>query len=167
MRPAHVALAVVLVAAVARTRGQSQDKRCFLEGGWSTVSFFVREDLSVGSTIGRIRAVGVVGRDISLGLAPDQDTVPVSVEVRGGEASLVLTRPLDKEGVLGPANLIVGVICERLGTNDTGFTIPINIRYSRYRTLLYIFSTRILICWLLEPSHKMLVRYTVLKLDTI
>ena len=129
MRSAHVALVVVLVAAVARTRGQSQDKRCFLEGGWSTVSFFVREDLSVGSTIGRIRAVGVVGRDISLGLAPDQDTVPVSVEVRGGEASLVLTRPLDKEGVLGPANLIVGVICERLGTNDTGFTIPINIRY--------------------------------------
>ena len=148
MSPPPVALVVVLVAAVARTRGQSQDKRCFLEGGWSTVSFFVREDLSVGSTIGRIRAVGVVGRDISLGLAPDQDTVPVSVEVRGGEASLVLTRPLDKEGVLGPANLIVGVICERLGTNDTGFTIPINIRYiTEHYYISSALLSRISICW--------------------
>ena len=160
MRPAHVALVVVLVAAVARTRGQSQDKRCFLEGGWSTVSFFVREDLSVGSTIGRIRAVGVVGRDISLGLAPDQDSVPVSVEVRGGEASLVLTRPLDKEGVLGPANLIVGVICERLGTNDTGFTIPINIRYiTEHYHISSALVSSISICWL--------DTYTEPELDTI
>ena len=104
------------------------DKRCFLEGGWSTVSFFVREDLSVGSMIGKIRAIGVVGQDIALGLASGQEDVPVSVVTAGGEASLQLTGPLDKEGVLGPSNLIVGVICERLGTNDTGFTIPINIR---------------------------------------
>ena len=89
--------------------------------------FHCREDLRVGSTIGKIRAIGVVGEDISLSLAPDQEA-PVSVEVTGGEASLVLTRPLDKEAVLGPANLIVGVICERIGANDTGFTIPINIR---------------------------------------
>ena len=70
----------------------------------------------------------MVGQDILLSLAPDLDEAPVSVEVTGGEASLVLTRPLDKEAVLGPANLIVGVICEKIGTNDTGFTIPINIR---------------------------------------
>ena len=82
----------------------------------------------MGSTIGKIRAIGVVGQDIRLSLAPDLDEAPVSVEVTGGEASLVLTRPLDKEAVLGPANLIVGVICEKIGTNDTGFTIPINIR---------------------------------------
>ena len=82
----------------------------------------------MGSTIGKIRAIGVVGQDILLSLAPDLDEAPVSVEVTGGEASLVLTRPLDKEAVLGPANLIVGVICEKIGTNDTGFTIPINIR---------------------------------------
>ena len=34
------------------------DKRCFLEGGWSTISFFVREDLDVNSVIGKIRAIG-------------------------------------------------------------------------------------------------------------
>ena len=51
------------------------------------------------------------------------------VQQIGGEASLELTGSLDKEGVQGPSNLIVGVICDRLGTNDTGFTIPINIRY--------------------------------------
>ena len=85
----------------------------------------------MGSTIGKIRAIGVVGQDIRLSLAPDLEEAPVSVEVTGGEASLVLTRPLDKEAVLGPANLIVGVICEKIGANDTGFTIPINIRYVR------------------------------------
>ena len=79
----------------------------------------------------------------------------MSVITVAGEASLQLTGALDKEGVTGPASLIVGkyhiivfytvssifiiecsimilfilgVICERLGTNDTSFTIPINIR---------------------------------------
>ena len=103
------------------------DKRCFLEGGWSTISFFVREDLPVNSVIGKIRAIGVVGEDISLRLAGGQH-LPVAVETSGGEASLRLTGVLDKEAVLGPASLILGVICQRLGTNDTGFTIPINIR---------------------------------------
>ena len=103
------------------------DKRCFLEGGWSTISFFVREDLPVNSVIGKIRAIGVVGEDISLRLAGGQD-LPVAVETSGGEASLRLTGVLDKEAALGPASLILGVICQRLGTNDTGFTIPINIR---------------------------------------
>ena len=69
----------------------------------------------------------MVGEDISLRLAGGQD-LPVAVETSGGEASLRLTGVLDKEAVLGPASLILGVICQRLGTNDTGFTIPINIR---------------------------------------
>ena len=125
MSPLLVLLHLVMVTL---TLAQT-DKRCFLEGGWSTISFFVREDLSIGSVIGKIRAIGVVGQDIALGLAPGQEDVPVSVVTAGGEASLQLTGPLDKEGVLGPSSLIVGVICERLGTNDTGFTIPINIRY--------------------------------------
>ena len=55
-------------------RGQT-DKRCFLEGGWSTISFFVREDLTPDSVIGRIRAIGVVGQDIDLRLAPGQVTI--------------------------------------------------------------------------------------------
>ena len=121
-------LGLLHLVMVALTLAQT-DKRCFLEGGWSTISFFVREDLAIGSIIGKIRAIGVVGQDIALGLASGQEDVPVSVVTSGGEASLQLTGQLDKEGVLGPSNLIVGVICERLGTNDTGFTIPINIRY--------------------------------------
>ena len=50
------------------------------------------------------------------------------IQASGGSASLVLTKPLDKEGVLGPSSLTVGVVCERLGTRDPGFTIPISIR---------------------------------------
>ena len=122
----HLLLLLLLLVPVSVCQ---TDKRCFLEGGWSTISFFVREDLAVNSVIGKIRAIGVVGEDISLRLAADQD-LPVAVESSGGEASLRLTGVLDKEGVLGPSNLILGVICQRLGTNDTGFTIPINIRSS-------------------------------------
>ena len=124
----HLLLLLLLLLLAPLSECQT-DKRCFLEGGWSTISFFVREDLAVNSVIGKIRAIGVVGEDISLRLAADQD-LPVAVESSGGEASLRLTGVLDKEGVLGPSNLILGVICQRLGTNDTGFTIPINIRSS-------------------------------------
>lgn len=114
------------------------DKRCFLEGGWSTISFFVREDLTVGSVIGKIRAIGVVGQDIALSLAAGQSAdLPVSIVTSGGEASLQLTGELDKEGVTGPSNLVVGVICERLGTNDTGFTIPINIRLVSFHFICF------------------------------
>ena len=108
----------------------------------------------MGSTIGKIRAIGVVGQDIRLSLAPDLEEAPVSVEVTGGEASLVLTRPLDKEAVLGPANLIVGVICEKIGANDTGFTIPINIRSVSNKNLCLVFPICIGLfvlftpCWL-------------------
>ena len=36
----------------------SGDRRCLLEGGGSTDTFFVREDSRVGEEIGRIRVVG-------------------------------------------------------------------------------------------------------------
>ena len=68
-----------------------------------------------------------MGQDIKLKLAENQD-VPVAIDTKDGSASLRLTGPLDKEGVQGPAKLIVGVICERLGEEGPGFTIPINIR---------------------------------------
>ena len=101
--------------------------RCFLDGGGSTDSFFVREDLAVNSVLGKLRVIGDVGRDILLTLS-DPGTSPISIDASGGAASLVLTSPLDKEGVLGPSSLTVGVVCERLGTRDPGFTIPISIR---------------------------------------
>ena len=55
-------------------------------------------------------------------------TSPVTIQATGGQANLVLTSTLDKEGISGPASLTVGVVCERLGTTDPGFTIPISIR---------------------------------------
>ena len=92
--------------------------------------------------LGQLRVIGDVGRDVLLTLS-DPGSSPVSIQVRssvicnsshdpiqasGGTASLVLTKPLDKEGVQGPSSLTVGVVCERLGTRDPGFTIPISIR---------------------------------------
>ena len=52
-----VRVVLQLVVGVVIVNGQT-DKRCFLEGGWSTISFFVREDLDVNSVIGKIRAIG-------------------------------------------------------------------------------------------------------------
>ena len=53
-------LPALLLLVAGAGRGAGQDRRCLLEGGWSTVSFFVREDLPVNSLIGRIRAIGTV-----------------------------------------------------------------------------------------------------------
>ena len=36
----------------------SVDNRCFLEGGGSTLSFFVKESLPIGSIIGRLNIQG-------------------------------------------------------------------------------------------------------------
>ena len=70
---------------------------------------------------------GDVGRDIALRLDDGQD-MPVSINTSNGTAVLRLTAPLDKEGLEGPSSFTFGVICDRLGTEDQGFTIPINIR---------------------------------------
>jgi hypothetical protein len=72
---------------------------------------------------------GDVGRDIALKLDDAQD-MPVSIDTGNGSAVLRLTAPLDKEGLEGPSSITVGVICDRLGTEDPGFTIPIYIRYA-------------------------------------
>ena len=45
-------LAVVVFASVIDGQNSSVDNRCFLEGGGSTLSFFVKESLPVGSIIG-------------------------------------------------------------------------------------------------------------------
>ena len=70
---------------------------------------------------------GNVGEDIALKIDDGQD-MPVSIDISNGAALLTLTGPLDKEGLEGPSSISVGVICDRLGTQDPGFTIPINIR---------------------------------------
>ena len=91
---------------------------------------FLKPTIHFAIFIEKFANSGVVGQDIALSLAAGQKNLPVKIVTSGGEASLELTGSLDKEGVQGPSNLIVGVICDRLGTNDTGFTIPINIRYN-------------------------------------
>ena len=70
---------------------------------------------------------GDVGRDIVIKLDDGQD-IPVSIDTSNGTAKLRLTAPLDKEGMEGPSSITARVICDRIGTEDPEFTIPINIR---------------------------------------
>ena len=114
-----VAAGVLLVA--------GEDDRCFLTGGGSTEIFFVLEDEPVGSVLGQLSVTGDVGKDISL-MLDDAQNLPVNIDTRNGSAVLVLTAPLDKEGLKGPSGITVEVICERLGTDDPGLAIPVNIR---------------------------------------
>ena len=90
------------------------DERCFLQAGGSTASFFVKEDLAVGSLVGQLRIKGDVGENINLTLTPDDG--PLRIE----NQDLILTRPLDKEGIDGPSFINVDVTCHRLQTFDPG-----------------------------------------------
>ena len=59
------------------------DNRCFLQDGGSTLTFFIKEDLSVGEQIGRLNIQGRVGRDIDLELSDVNslyDAMPVELE---------------------------------------------------------------------------------------
>ncbi|XP_026466769.1 protein dachsous-like [Ctenocephalides felis] len=105
----------------------SADSRCFLEGGGSAESFFVSEDLPVGSIIGSLSILGdprIIGGDITLGLR-ERDS---PVQIAAGSRDLVLRAPLDKEGRQGPSSVYVNVICDRRLSGDPSFVIPVNIR---------------------------------------
>ena len=59
------------------------DNRCFLEDGGSTLTFFIKEDLTVGQQIGRLNIKGTVGRDIDLSVKDINglyDQLPVELE---------------------------------------------------------------------------------------
>ena len=105
------------------------DSRCFLENGGSTLTFFIKEDLNVGDSIGNLNIQGRVGRDIDLkiedinGLYEGKD-LPVELE---GE-DLILTKPLDKEGIEGADSILVDVVCQRQRSSDPSFTIPVHVR---------------------------------------
>ena len=130
---AFVVLALFLLSSVVSAQGD--DNRCFLDGGGSTETFFVKESLPAGSLIGGLRIIGdpAAGGDIRLRLLGDGD-LPVAVEP--GTKDLVLKRELDREGVLGPSAVNVAVLCERVGESenlqrnkiDPDFTIPVSIR---------------------------------------
>ena len=70
---------------------------------------------------------GDVGRDIALTL-DDAEDMMVSIDTSNGSAVLRLAAPLDKEGLEGPPSITVEVICDRLGSEDPGLAIPVNIR---------------------------------------
>ena len=94
--------------------GNIADERCFLQAGGSTASFFVKEDLAVGSLVGQLRIKGDVGDNINLTLTPSDG--PLRIE----NQDLILTQQLDKEGIDGPSFLNVDVTCHRLATFDPG-----------------------------------------------
>ena len=90
------------------------DERCFLQAGGSTASFFVKEDLGVGNLVGQLRIKGDVGENINLTLTPSDGPLRIDNQ------DLILTKPLDKEGVEGPSSINVDITCHRLNTFDPG-----------------------------------------------
>ncbi|KAK4880119.1 hypothetical protein RN001_008265 [Aquatica leii] len=102
------------------------DNRCYLENGASSESFFVSEDLAIGSVIGQVRVHGDPrpGGTIALHLRESDSPIVITP----GTRNLTLRRVLDKEGIDGPSSVFINLICERLHTVDPGFVIPISIR---------------------------------------
>lgn len=78
----------------------------------------------MGSLIGTLRVIGEVGPDIALRLTSEDS--PIDLEE--GTKNVVLTRPLDKEGVSGAASVSLDLACSRVGSSDPEFTIPVHIR---------------------------------------
>ncbi|XP_065202017.1 protocadherin beta-11 isoform X2 [Planococcus citri] len=105
---------------------QPQDNRCYLENGGSAESFFVSEDLSVGSFLGSLKIIGDAGEFGNIELHLKETDSPVSIAPFTKNLSLV--KQLDKEGIEGPASVFINVICDRKRTLDPSFIIPVNIR---------------------------------------
>ncbi|CAK9827732.1 Protocadherin-like wing polarity protein stan [Anthophora retusa] len=103
-----------------------RDARCFLENGATAAHLFVSEDLPVGDTVGVLGVLGDPGPQGDIELRLQEHDSPVSFSAYS--KNLTLIRPLDKEGIDGPASVYVNVICERKHTLDPGFVIPVNIR---------------------------------------
>ncbi|GAB1866191.1 Protocadherin-like wing polarity protein stan [Camponotus japonicus] len=103
-----------------------QDKRCFLENGATAAHLFVNEDLPVGGIVGVLGVVGDPGLQGDIELSLQEHDSPVAFS--SYSKNLTLIRPLDKEGVEGPASVYINVICEKKHTLDPGFIIPVNIR---------------------------------------
>ena len=66
--------------------------------------------------------------DISLTLSSTEQSPALQVEIINGTAYLVLSKELDREGVVGPDSLTASILCQRLGTQDPGFVIPVSVR---------------------------------------
>ncbi|CAL7939565.1 unnamed protein product [Xylocopa violacea] len=103
-----------------------RDARCFLENGATAAHLFVSEDLPVGDIVGVLGVLGEPGPQGDIELRLQEHDSPVTFSPYS--KNLTLVRPLDKEGIDGPASVYVNVICERKHTLDPGFVIPVNIR---------------------------------------
>ena len=57
---------VMCVFSQRRNSNQDLDNRCFLRGGGSTLSFFVKESLPISSVVGRLDIQGDIETDIEL-----------------------------------------------------------------------------------------------------
>ncbi|XP_050071898.1 protein dachsous [Anopheles maculipalpis] len=104
--------------------GQLLDNRCYLDGGGSAVNFFANEDITVGAVVGSLRVLGDPGKDIVLTLREKDSPVYIAP----GTKDLIVAKPLDKEGLIGPSAVFVNVICERKFSDEAGIIIPVNIR---------------------------------------
>lgn len=112
-----------------------RDTRCFLDNGATAAHLFVSEDLSVGDIVGVLGVLGdpSVQGDIALSLEVNDKDVPVAISPYS--KNLTLIKPLDKEGVEGPASVIINVICKRKHTLD-----PVRLFLNRF-ILSHIFLT--------------------------
>ncbi|XP_068241114.1 protocadherin beta-6-like [Palaemon carinicauda] len=79
-----------------------------------------------GQYIGTLRLEGDASKDGDIYLRLKERNSPV--QISDHSKNLTLTKKLDKEGKDGESHVIVNVICDRRGTTDPSFTIPVNIR---------------------------------------
>ncbi|XP_021960448.2 protocadherin Fat 4 isoform X2 [Folsomia candida] len=102
------------------------DSRCFLVNGGSSVSFFVSEDVPIGSNLGTLDIHGDINRDIALSLSSGDSSAPVQIEP--GTKNITLTRKLDREGIEGPSSVTFTVLCDKRNDNEPSIHIPVTIR---------------------------------------
>ncbi|XP_052750113.1 protocadherin-16 [Galleria mellonella] len=123
---ALAALAALLAFLPPATPQAIQDSRCYLMNGGAVESFFVSEDLPVGSIIGTLSVNGDPSDsgDITLRLQERE----AAVGIAPGTKNLTLLRALDREENRGPSNVYVNVRCDRRRTTDPSFVIPVSIR---------------------------------------
>lgn len=93
-----------------------RDTRCFLENGATASHLFVSEDKQVGDTIGVLGVLGDPSIDGDIELRLQEHDSPVTILPHS--RNLTLIRPLDKEGIDGPASVYINIICERRHTLD-------------------------------------------------
>lgn len=102
--------------------------RCFLRGGGSTESFFVREDLPIGAEIGTLRVIGDPTKDIRLSFEGEPGGPIQLGQGVNGSSVLVLAAPLDREGVDGAGGVATTLVCTPRGSTEPGYTIPVSVR---------------------------------------